>query len=360
MSSSNDDTAASAPISFVTPVGGFPTKADLIASIVFASVYGLAVAAFLWRLINSRTRVILPVLCTFLVSVEQIVVFSLRANAGAHPSSNLERDDFFLFYEQASFGISFALLGIDLTSLLRVSLVNTTLADERRGSFDQAERRKQYRRLSRLYRLLFAGVAVLGALAGVLHGAGVTPMVIIVARYANAVFGALLLGALVIHLQRLRGRVMYLPGSSADLLTVFAGLLLVVPLYRITIIHNRTPLLPPNNVPDITNQNALSSTLGKMCFYIFQITPEFIVAATLSVLDIRRAFNTGIHGDWRWSDKDGIPRLRLGGAHIKGVGVDPKRHSKRMSLEDDDERTLYTGLLMPAHVHMQQWFAGQP
>ncbi|KAG9048447.1 hypothetical protein FS837_012821 [Tulasnella sp. UAMH 9824] len=360
MSSSNDTASASTSASFVTPVGGFPTQADLIGSIVFASAYGLALAAFLWRLINARTRVILPVLCTFLVAVEQIVVFGLRANAGAHPSSSFGSDDFLLFYAQASFSISFALLGIDLTSLLRALLVNTTLADERRGSFDQAERRKQYRRLSRLYRLLFTGVAVVGALAGVLHGAGVAPMAIIVIRYLNAVSGALLLGALVVHLQRLRGRVMYLPGSSADLLTVLAGLLLVIPLYRITILYNRTPLLPPNNVPDISNQNSLSSTLAKMCFYIFQVTPEFIVAATLSVLDIRKAFNTGIHGDWRWSDKDGIPRLRLEGQHIQGVGVDPKRYSKRMSLEDDDERTVYMGLLIPAHVQMQQWFAGQP
>ncbi|KAG8902252.1 hypothetical protein FRC00_014077 [Tulasnella sp. 408] len=185
-------------------------------------------------------------------------------------------------------------------------------------------------------------------------------MAIIIIRYANAASGALLLGALVVHLQRLRGRVMYLPGSSTDLLTVLAGLLLVIPLYRITILYNRTPLLAPNNVPDISNQNSLSSTLSKMCFYIFQVTPEFIVAATLSILDIRKAFNTGTHGDWRWSDKDGIPRLRLEGQHIQGVGVDPKRHSKRMSLEDDDERAVYMGLLIPAHVQMQQWFAGQP
>lgn len=92
-----------------------------------------------------------------------------------------------------------------------------------------------------------------------------------------------------------------------------------------------------------------------MCFYVFQITPEFIVAATLSVLDIRRAFNTGIHGDWRWSDKDGVPRLRLEGVHITGVGVDSKRHSKRMTIDEDDEKAVYMGLLIPAHVQMQQW-----
>lgn len=354
MSSSND-TEAAAPASFVTPVGGFPTRTDLIASTVFAGAYGLALAAYVWRLINPRTRVVAPVLCTFLVAVEQIVVFGLRANAGAHPSSTMGRDDFLLFYQQASFAMSFALLGMDLTSLLRALLVNTTLADERRGSFDQAERRKQYRRLSRLYRMLFGGVAVIGVLAAVLHGAAATPWAIIICRYANAVSGALVLGAFVIHLQRLRGRVMYLPGSAADLLTVLAGLLVVVPLYRITILHNRTPLITGSHIPDISNQNSLSSSLAKMCFYVFQITPEFIVAATLSVLDIRRAFNTGIHGDWRWSDKDGVPRLRLEGVHITGVGVDSKRHSKRMTIDEDDEKAVYMGLLIPAHVQMQQW-----
>ncbi|KAG9019006.1 hypothetical protein FRB90_007386 [Tulasnella sp. 427] len=349
MSSENDASAI-----FVSPVGGFPTKVDFTASITFAGAYGLALTAFLWRLIGVRSRIVLPVLCTFLVVVERVVLFSLRANASAHLSSSAS-EDFLLFYQQVSFAISWALLGMDLSSLLRALLVNTTLADERRGSFDQADRRKQYRRLSRVYISVFGGVAAIGLVVGVLHGTRVLPTVVIIFRYANAIFGALALGAFMIHIQRLRDRVMYLPGSAADLLTVLAGLLLVTPLFRCTILHNRTPLAAPN-VPDITNPSSLSSPISKACFYVFHIAPEFLVVVTLSVLDIRKAFNTGIHGDWRWSDKSGLPRLRHEGTRISGVGVDKRRHSRRMTIDDDDEeRAIHAGLLVPPNPQMQHW-----
>jgi len=112
---------------------------------------------------------------------------------------------------------------------------------------------------------------------------------------------------------------------------------MIVPIYRLTVMYNRTPYLPgPGQIPDTSTYSSLTTRGSKIFFYAFHTVPELAVTVTLQSINVRRMFNTGSFGDWRWSDKRGIPRLRENGVHVDGVGIEMKKgKGKRMALVED-------------------------
>ena len=70
----------------------------------------------------------------------------------------------------------------------------------------------------------------------------------------------------------------------------------VVGIYRIAVLGQNTTLLEP------ATPGPQNSGLSKAGFYVFHVAPEFLAAAILAALNVRRMFSTGMWGDTRGTD----------------------------------------------------------
>ena len=70
----------------------------------------------------------------------------------------------------------------------------------------------------------------------------------------------------------------------------------VIGIYRIAVLGHSTPSFASAALP---SQN---SGLSKAGFYVFHVAPEFLAAAILAALNVRRMFSTGMWGDTRGTD----------------------------------------------------------
>jgi len=97
-------------------VGGIPTKADFVPSVIFAVAYGILLIPVGFRLSRSKSRVFTLLIGTLTFSIERIVVFSVRASQ-AHFSSEPSKGR--LIYQQVSFALGFISFATDSVALLR-------------------------------------------------------------------------------------------------------------------------------------------------------------------------------------------------------------------------------------------------
>ena len=67
-------------------------------------------------------------------------------------------------------------------------------------------------------------------------------------------------------------------------------------MYRLVIIHDKTPGLLTRG------PQSLNTTTSKVLFYVFQVTPEFLAALSLLMVNVRKVFGTGMWGDYRQRD----------------------------------------------------------
>ena len=70
----------------------------------------------------------------------------------------------------------------------------------------------------------------------------------------------------------------------------------VVPIYRLIVMQSFTTSLYSFGHGSQNNRGS------KIAFYVCHVAPEFIVSATLMVLNVRQMFATGLWGDHRYRD----------------------------------------------------------
>ncbi|KAI0369014.1 hypothetical protein BV20DRAFT_980380 [Pilatotrama ljubarskyi] len=333
---------------FPSPVGGVPLDVDFAPSILFSVLYALLVPVAIMRIINPRSRNMVLV-GTLLFSTEQALTthlpyscvnFALRAHAAHH--AGFRESKSFETYLQATLNAGFITIGQDLVTLSRSLLVSTTfgertpedvavavsVADQavrreyaERGvrpaplhpTFsasdfeDQPRRRFWFRQLLGYTALIFLATIILSIIAGVdyqqtiekgVHAALVRRLLYVSSGLATALLVLLICGTLYASIALSR-----LPVWPPTLIAVVAALLharisltwaplqTVVGVYRLTVLHNSTTSLTS------TAPGSQNTTHAKVLFYIFHIAPEWLSAALLLSVNVRRTYKTGMWGD---------------------------------------------------------------
>ncbi|KAF6763156.1 hypothetical protein DFP72DRAFT_525527 [Ephemerocybe angulata] len=305
---------------FPVPVGGVPLPSEFGACIVFAIAYGLLVPFVVYRVFDRRSRTVV-ILGIILQILNSTVQFSMRA-AAIHRES-LRASSGFLKYTQISFGMGFVTIANDLVNLLRCVQVNPTYGYGPGGRYDESpasqtkdvmleppsEGDADHPRARRVVRR-FALLMTLTVLASNITGS------IAASRYAEQIFTDQARADSVFDLRyasagvALLAMILLASAASWSLLRqpracrvavyrLFAVCfaLSIIAIYRLAVMHIETPSLDPS-LP-----GTLNSPAGKALFYLLHVLPEWVAAAILIVPNTRKAFGTGIIGDYRgWDD----------------------------------------------------------
>lgn len=315
-------------------VGGVPTKADFVPSILFAIAYALSVIPFIRRFANKDARTWTLALGTLPFSIERVVVYAIRASQSHDHNLGDTLSKGKLVYQQVSFALGYVSFASDAVAFVRAVLVNTTLEDPARGSFDKPRRRFWYRRASDLAGLLWMVSTVPGGVAySKMPGSGDhqdQADQLYRLRYASTATALFLFLAWLVVLLSIRRRIQWLDRRAIDWICFILGFSCIVPIYRLVVLHYTTSFLNVlPSTPPLYPSDSLTTPASKATFYIFHSLPELILAWTIQTLNLRAVFNTGPFGDWRGSDKkSGIVRLREKGVYVEGVGV-PKEEAKK-------------------------------
>ncbi|KAI0669624.1 hypothetical protein C8Q78DRAFT_189491 [Trametes maxima] len=334
---------------FPTPVGGAPISVDFAPSILFSALYGLLFPLAVYRAVrrDSRNTVLIG---TLVFATEHIVLYALRAHvahsASARGSEGLET------YFQTTLSAGFISIGQDISVLLRALLVSSTFttpsapavtreppaatssrppggaemeASDRDGTTrsiqegdstkhlfppsaitvsetreDQPALRLQIRNICGVVAILFLVTVILSIVAGVDYNqalkSGAHAELSRQLMYASTglAVGLLIMVACgasyaVMALPRVpKGPAMY-PAAICILLTV-------VGIYRLSVLHNTTTSLLS------TGPGSFSSPGAKATFYVFHAAPEWIAAALVLSVNVRKVYKTGMFGDFT-SDK---------------------------------------------------------
>ncbi|KAG9018178.1 hypothetical protein FRB90_012022 [Tulasnella sp. 427] len=293
-------------------VGGVPTKADFVPSILFSIAYGLSLIPFIRRFLNKETRVWTLAMGVLPFSIER----------------NLSKGK--LVYQQVSFALGYISFASDCVAFMRAVMVNTTLADPHRGSVDQPRRRYWYRRVADVAGFLWLVSTVPGIVGySKMPGSGEhqdQADQLYRLRYASTAAALFLFIAWFVVLQTIRRRIQWLDRRAIDWVCFILAFNCIVPIYRLVVMHYTTTFLNvlPSSDP-LYPSSSLTTSASKATFYIFHSLPELVLAWTIQSMNMRAVFNTGPFGDWRGSDKaPGAPQLRQNGLYIDGVGV-PKQ-----------------------------------
>jgi len=298
-----------ASIAFPSPIGGVSVDGDYAPSIAFATLHGLLLPIFVYRLTNKHSCNTL-IVSSFLFSIERVITFALRAqHEQVHSTVQC--------YMQISFCVGLISLAQDLVSLLRCLLVNTTYASKDfsenspppliSGSSsvdqvtqDQSRLRFWFRRYTDGATFLSIAALASGTSSGILYNMGMTSErianIVIVLRHVSASLTLLLvvnIGCAALWARR-RPRV---SKRGISILCMQSLLLTIACSYRLSIMHNRTTSISS------TAPGSLSSKEEKMAFYVLQMLPEWMSAALLLLFNLREEFGTGLHGDFRWRDE---------------------------------------------------------
>ncbi|KAF6763230.1 hypothetical protein DFP72DRAFT_1060403 [Ephemerocybe angulata] len=309
---------------FPAPIGGLALPSEFGACILFAALYGLLFPLVLYRVYDRRSRTFL-LLGTCLTVVDRTVLFSFRA--ASTQRANLQLSDGLLKYSQISFGLGAISIANDLVNLLRCLLVNPTYgygeagrADEapmahtkesafappREGDVDRPQERRRARRFCSILGLTFLAANVPGIIAGGLFqkknfGKEHDANRVAALRYASAAVSLFLASIITLAAawsRKYQPRACHKAINTIFALTFLAG---IVGVYRLSVMHHRTPSL------DSTLPGTLNSPGAKASFYVLHIVPEYLAIAILLGFNTRKTFGTGAWGDWR--GQDDTPKL---------------------------------------------------
>lgn len=287
---------------FPSPIGGVPFSLDFAPSIIFAILYGMLIPLALYRWISKSSRT-LTLFGTTTFAIERVVAMALRAkqshNALDRTSRTLTR------YMQVSWGTGYISLATALTTFLRALLVNATLPSSSSSSSpathvesgsdgfiimeeapravteeDRLNDRLWYRRVFDVTNWLYLVATVLG-IVSLIQGL----------RYASTgmAFG------LTVAVQGIAiSSILYTRNvirSSALIVVGLTCLLDIICVYHLIIMRSHTTSLTS------LESGSLNSTSDKALFYIFQMAPEWITAATVLGINARERFKTGLWGE---------------------------------------------------------------
>ncbi|KAI0359573.1 hypothetical protein OH77DRAFT_1038013 [Trametes cingulata] len=312
---------------FPSPIGGVPLDIDFAPSILFAVLYGLLIPVAIYRVINPRSRNMV-LIGTLIFVAEHSINFSLRAHAAHSP--NFRNGKSFEAYLQATLAAGFISIGQDLLTLLRALLVSTTFGqqtaedggaavttadqaakreDAERGASseplnptlsagdleDQPRRRFWFRQGCGYAAILFLGAVILSIIAGVNYertiGSGAHADLVRRLLYISAGVSVALLVLLIAGTLCAMATLSRLPARPPARIVVAALLLTAVGIYRLSILHNSTTSLTS------TAPSSQNTTHSKVLFYVFHIAPEWLSAALLLSVNVRRTYKTGMWGD---------------------------------------------------------------
>ncbi|CAL1707061.1 unnamed protein product [Somion occarium] len=312
-----DALACHTNIRFPSPIGGVPFSLDFAPSIIFAILYGMLIPLALYRWISKSSRT-LTLFGTTTFAIERVVAMALRAkqshNALDRTSRTLTR------YMQVSWGTGYISLATALTTFLRALLVNATLPSSSSSSSpathvesgsdgfiimeeapravteeDRLNDRLWYRRVFDVTNWLYLVATVLGIVSGSIYDKAETDQgqanLIQGLRYASTgmAFG------LTVAVQGIAiSSILYTRNvirSSALIVVGLTCLLDIICVYHLIIMRSHTTSLTS------LESGSLNSTSDKALFYIFQIAPEWITAATVLGINARERFKTGLWGE---------------------------------------------------------------
>ncbi|OBZ69567.1 hypothetical protein A0H81_10265 [Grifola frondosa] len=281
-------------------------------SVVFVILYALILPVVAWRMITPRSRT-LALLGTILFSVERIIVYSLRI-AEAH-SAKERVSEGLVTYMQTTFGAGFISIGHDVVTILRSMLVTSTQGTPVSKNFRDDESLEPLTSLpghaapshsvSPSIRMSFSRTSHDGAFGSVacidykqainsgFHAALTQQL-----RYAStAVALFLIIGVNAVALWAYFA-MPRIPRNSALLVFAVSLLLCIVGAYRMIVMRFSTTSLLS------TAPGSLNSPGSKRTFYLFHVLPEFLTAAILLSVNVKRIFATGMFGDVAYRDKN--------------------------------------------------------
>ncbi|PIL33537.1 hypothetical protein GSI_04160 [Ganoderma sinense ZZ0214-1] len=374
---------------FPAPVGGVPYPIDFWPSILFTILYALMLPVVIFRMLPPRSRNGV-LISTTVFSLERVATFCMRAyaahSASARANTNLET------YLQMSYGGGFSWVGTDLTYLLRALLVSSTLGGDmlalhkltpprlwqaqkrsvgdrdrvsdsnpefrlvaggqdtnggrcevrkvdaeasadalsEEGLPDQPLLRRRIRRWSNVVTLLSVCGMALSIVAGTIWQNAIGGSYVDLVRalwYVSTGLAVALLVAMGLVALIALFKMPRVPRASLHCVILITVLLSIVGVYRITVIgHSTTSLL--STVPGA--QNSMGAKAG---FYALHVAPEFLSAAILMGLNVRRVFGTGPWGDHLGRD----PKPKREPTSTRGPGPEGEYETQHEEEEEEWE-----------------------
>jgi len=274
----------------------------------------LLVPLMLYRMLQKRGR------CTLLIgtiafSIERIVIFALRA-VQAH-SSQKRFSKGLLNYMQVSFGLGYIGISNDLVNLLRCLLLNPTYGSDKyeespaaaskdgfmeppsEGTPDMLKTRFWVRRFTDLVNLLYIAATVTGVMGNSAYAPGMDSQAVADrnARLRIASSGICLFLTLVLLTAVLWGKwkLKRMSMRGAAIFSTLISVICVISCYRLIVM--------PMRVTSLNDPISLDTPGGKAAFYVCHVLPEWLASLTLFANNIRKAFGSGLCGDYRFRDE---------------------------------------------------------
>ncbi|KAH6914503.1 hypothetical protein BKA70DRAFT_1095362 [Coprinopsis sp. MPI-PUGE-AT-0042] len=303
-------------MTFPSPVGGIPLPSELGACILFILLYAclLPLVVRILRDKHSRTFVCAGII---MLSIERIVMYILRAVQTQKESLRLHEG--LTNYQQTVFGVGYVGISLDMLAASRCLLVNASYGLERypespaaatrdcfleppsEGDPDRPRERRWLRRIFTVLLVVFLTALVLGIVANATYFDALDneskARRTYVLRYVSAalaLIGIAGLSSVMTWSYMRQPRV----GTRGVLTTgIISALVTVVASYRLAVIRNSTTAL------DSMEPGSLNTPSSKVVFYLFNAAPEWIMAAVVLTINIRKTYGTGPFGDGRSHDE---------------------------------------------------------
>ncbi|KAG9016764.1 hypothetical protein FRB90_002229 [Tulasnella sp. 427] len=321
------ETQSTAEVWIPSSIGGFVTSVDYIPSIILLLLFAFSLSPWIKRQFDPNTRTITLGFATTLFAMGRVLLYNLRILEARYTRPGDELNGFAMIYEQMGFAVGYMAVMIDAVAFARAVLVSATLEDVQRSSRDRPGLRNRIRWTLWYPAFMFTAMSALGVVTYILGTFYMTGQrqtrFFWSLRYVCDVTTMSTMVIFIGGLLWVRQKLNFLDTRALDSVIKLSGSLLVIPIYRICVLHYRFPHITIHPSPPYTT-NSLTSANAKVVFYILHALPEVLVVYWIQCTNLRTRFNTGPYGDWYQDDtKHGIPQLREEGVIVPGVGVPP-------------------------------------
>ncbi|KAG8935360.1 hypothetical protein FRC00_011110 [Tulasnella sp. 408] len=275
------DSATAQLHSTFAPIGGFPSSFDIAPTITFIVLYGCLVPLCVFRISSPKSRnvVQLPIVAAIIERILNLSVRLLQAT-GKWPWTSA----ILLEYQQITLEWGWIALAHAMVAFWRSVAVNATRPDPEKGEGgDQKKMRQRIKKVTYAFdgsywvaQLLGVGAAICWRISlhdGLSQGlkAQVDGL-----RYSAICLAMILILASAGGVLWTRNRMQGADQRACSYLVYLYLSILVVPTYRLT------------QYPSFSSSNT-----SKALFYVFHLTPEFLISAILVALNTRQLFQTG-------------------------------------------------------------------